>query len=55
MLEPIYPKTFRKQYKLLKKRGMAVDKLLKIMKMLINELFCFSQSFPLPGPLSPQL
>jgi len=37
MLKPIYPKTFRKQYKLMKKRGMPVDKLLEIMKMLINE------------------
>jgi mRNA interferase YafQ len=37
MLEPIYPKTFRKQYKLMEKRGMAVDKLLKFMKMIINE------------------
>jgi mRNA interferase YafQ len=37
MLEPIYPKTFRKQYKLMKKRGMAVNKLLEIMKKIINE------------------
>jgi hypothetical protein len=43
MLEPIYPKIFRKQYKLMKKRGMAVDKLLEIMKMIINEQ-------PLPPP-----
>jgi len=37
MLEPIYPKTFRKQYKLMKKRGMAIDKLLEVMKMIIDE------------------
>jgi mRNA interferase YafQ len=37
MLEPIYPKIFRKQYKLMKKRGMAVNKLLEIMNMIISE------------------
>ncbi|MDR2921892.1 MAG: type II toxin-antitoxin system YafQ family toxin [Treponema sp.] len=37
MLKPIYPKNFRKQYKLMQKRGMAVDKLLEIMHMIINE------------------
>jgi mRNA interferase YafQ len=37
MLEPIYTKIFRKQYKLMNKRGMAVDKLLEIMKIIINE------------------
>ena len=37
MLEPLYTKPFRKQYKLLKKRGMNVDKLLEVMKMIINE------------------
>jgi mRNA interferase YafQ len=37
MLKPIYPKSFRKQYKLMKKRGMAADKLLEIMNMIIRE------------------
>jgi mRNA interferase YafQ len=37
MLTPIYPKSFRKQYKLMKKRSMAVDKLLEIMNMIICE------------------
>jgi mRNA interferase YafQ len=37
MLEPIYPKVFRKQYKLIKKRGMAFNKLLEIMNMIISE------------------
>jgi mRNA-degrading endonuclease YafQ of YafQ-DinJ toxin-antitoxin module len=37
MLEPIYPKVFRKQYWLMEKRGMAVDKLLEIMNMIISE------------------
>jgi mRNA interferase YafQ len=37
MLKPIYPKVFRKQYKLMEKRGMDVDKLLEIMNMIISE------------------
>jgi mRNA interferase YafQ len=37
MLEPIYTKIFRKQYWLMGKRDMAVDKLLEIMKMIIND------------------
>jgi mRNA interferase YafQ len=37
MLEPIYTKIFRKQYWLMEKRGMAVDKLLEIMNMIIRE------------------
>jgi len=37
MLEPIYPKTFRNQYKLAKKRGRDIDRLLQTMNMLINE------------------
>jgi mRNA interferase YafQ len=37
MLEPIYTKIFRKQYWLMEKRGMAVDKLLEIMNRIIKE------------------
>jgi len=37
MLEPIYPKSFRKQYKLMKKRGMKLDKLIEVMDIIINE------------------
>jgi mRNA interferase YafQ len=37
MLEPIYPKTFRKQYRLMKKRGMNPGKLFEIIDMIINE------------------
>jgi mRNA interferase YafQ len=37
MLEPIYTKIFRKQYWLMEKRGVAVDKLLEIMNMIIKE------------------
>jgi len=37
MLEPIYTKAFRKQHKLMKKRGMDIDKLGEVMKMIINE------------------
>ena len=37
MLEPVYPKSFRKQYKLMKKRGMKLDKLIDVMDIIINE------------------
>jgi mRNA interferase YafQ len=37
MLEPIYPRTFRKQYRLMNKRGMNLDKLDEVMGMIINE------------------
>jgi mRNA interferase YafQ len=37
MLEPIYTKVFRKQFWLMEKRGMAVNKLLEIMNMIIRE------------------
>jgi mRNA interferase YafQ len=37
MLEPIYPKSFRKQYKVMKNRGMKLDKLIEVMDMIIEE------------------
>jgi mRNA interferase YafQ len=37
MLEPLYTKSFRKQYRLMKKRGMNLDKLIEVMGMIINE------------------
>jgi mRNA interferase YafQ len=37
MLEPIYTKSFRKQYKLIKKRGSNTDKLREVMDMIISE------------------
>jgi len=37
MLEPIYTKAFRKQHKLMNKRGMDIDKLGEVMNMIINE------------------
>jgi mRNA interferase YafQ len=37
MLEPLYTKSFRKQYLLMKKRGMKLDRLIEIMDMIINE------------------
>ena len=37
MLEPIYTTRFRKQFKLMKKRGMEMDKLVQVMDMIINE------------------
>jgi mRNA interferase YafQ len=37
MLEPLYTKSFRKQYRLMKKRGMNLDKLIEVMDMIINE------------------
>jgi mRNA interferase YafQ len=37
MLEPIYTKPFRKELKLMQKRGLDVLKLWKVMGMIINE------------------
>jgi mRNA interferase YafQ len=37
MLEPIYTKTFRKELKLMEKRGLNIDKLGAVMDMIINE------------------
>jgi mRNA interferase YafQ len=37
MLEPLYTKSFRKQYRLMKKRGMNLDKLIEVIDMIINE------------------
>jgi mRNA interferase YafQ len=37
MLDPLYTKPFRKQYKLMRKRGMNPDKLIEIMDMIVNE------------------
>ena len=37
MLDPVYTKPFRKQYKLMQKRGMKMDKLIEVMDMIINE------------------
>jgi len=37
MLEPLYTKSFRKQYRLMKKRGMNLDKLIEVMDLIISE------------------
>ena len=37
MLKPVYTKPFRKELKLMGKRGRNLDKLGEVMKMLINE------------------
>jgi mRNA interferase YafQ len=37
MLEPIYTKIFRKQYRLMNKRGMNLDKLIEVMDTITNE------------------
>jgi mRNA interferase YafQ len=37
MLDPLYTKPFRKQYKLMKKRGMDISKLIEVMDMIIKE------------------
>jgi len=37
MLEPIYTTRFKKQFKLLQKRGMDMTKLHEVMKLIINE------------------
>ena len=36
MLEPIYTKPFKKQFKLMGKRGWNLDKFGEVMKMIIN-------------------
>jgi len=37
MLKETYTKPFKKQYKLMIKRGMKIDKLIEVMQMIINE------------------
>jgi mRNA interferase YafQ len=37
MLEPLYAKSFRRQYRLMMKRGMNLVNLIKVMDMIINE------------------
>jgi mRNA interferase YafQ len=37
MLEPIYTKIFRKQYRLMNKQGMNLDKLIEVMDIIISE------------------
>jgi mRNA interferase YafQ len=37
MLDPLYTKSFRKQFKFMKKRGIGIDKLTEVMGMIINE------------------
>jgi len=37
MLDPLYTKPFRKQFKLLIKRGMEITKLTDVLDMIINE------------------
>jgi len=37
MLEPIYTTRFRKQFKLLQRRGKEMQKLREVMEMIINE------------------
>ena len=37
MLDQKYTTSFRKQYKLMKKRGMDLNKLIEVMDMIINE------------------
>jgi mRNA interferase YafQ len=37
MLEPIYTKIFRKQFRLMKKRRMNLDRLIEVIDMIINE------------------
>ena len=39
MLEPVYTKPFRKEFKLMGKRSKDFDKLGEVMKMIINEQF----------------
>ncbi|MDR3019550.1 MAG: type II toxin-antitoxin system YafQ family toxin [Treponema sp.] len=38
MLDPLYTKPFRKQFRLMKKRGMDISKLIEVMDMIINEI-----------------
>jgi mRNA interferase YafQ len=51
MLEPFYTKPFRKQYRLMKKRGMNLRKLIEVMDMIISEqpLPPESRNHPLHG------
>ena len=51
MLEPIYTKLFRKQFKLMQKRGMEMNKLGEVMYLLINEqpLLPRHENHPLHG------
>ena len=37
MLEPIYPKVFRRQYKLMKKQGRDIGKLREVIDMIVDE------------------
>ena len=37
MLAPIYTKLFRKQFKLMQKRGLDIHKLRNVMAMIVNE------------------
>jgi mRNA interferase YafQ len=37
MLEPIYTKVFRKQFRLMKKRRMNLDRLIEVIDAIINE------------------
>ena len=37
MLKETYTKPFKKQYKLMIKRGMKIEKLIEVMQMIINE------------------
>ena len=37
MLEPIYPKVFRKQYKLMKKQGRDIGRLREVIDMIVDE------------------
>jgi mRNA interferase YafQ len=37
MLEPIYTKIFRKQFRLMKKRRMNLDRLIEVIDLIINE------------------
>jgi mRNA interferase YafQ len=37
MLEPIYTKAYRRQYRLMKRRGWNIGKLIEVLDMIINE------------------
>jgi len=51
MLEPIYPKVFRKQYKLMKKQGRDIGKLREVIDMIVDEqpLLPKHENHPLHG------
>ena len=51
MLEPVYTKLFRKEQKLMGKRGRDLDKLGEVMQMIINEepLLPERENHPLHG------